>query len=178
MEDQTIEVLKVATADIRAAYTQRYTATMLVFLEDMRKGLAAVGMDAKVFAPYPSGNLRKADYRQAEAKYRLVRTHFRSVKGCLSMHEPEIVVEKEDSEPRLRAQAKRDADATVDSYLHKLAGKIGKPIVSATTNGNIWDYATLTVVCEDGETQVWRTNCIINRSCLGKIFNQWPTRRV
>jgi adenosyl cobinamide kinase/adenosyl cobinamide phosphate guanylyltransferase len=63
------------------------------------------------------------------------------------------------------------------SYAQQLAGKIGKEAVRAVTNGNIWDYAYLTVTCADGEVQSWRTNCILNCSVYGKLFNQWPTRR-
>lgn len=176
--DKTVEILKHATADIRAAYVARYTDLELATLKHDREGLAAVGMDAGIFAPYPSGNVGRANYRQMEAKYRRVRSCFQSPKCCRSMNEPEIVVEKPGAEARLRQQAKQNADALVDAYLHKLAGKIGKLIASATTNGNIWDYATLEVVCADGEKQTWRTTCILNRSVYDKLFNQWPTRRV
>jgi hypothetical protein len=176
--EQTVEILKVATADIRAAYVTRYTDMELFTLRHDRAELAKVGMDAKIYAPFPSGNMDRKQYRRMENDYRRVRCYFRGVKGCISMHDPEIVAEKPDSEVRLRAQAKQEADATVDSYLLKLAGKIGKLIISATTNGNIWDYATLNVVCADGEKQTWRTNCILNQSVYRKLFNQWPTRRV
>lgn len=176
--DKTLEVLKAATALIRAEYVARYTDLQLAALVRDRAGLAAVGMDADIYAPYPNGRMGKSEYRQAEAKYRRVRRYFQGVKGCRGFHEPEIVVENPEAEVRLRQIAKQDADALVDSYLHKLAGKIGKEISSATTNGNIWDYATLVVTCCDGEVQTWRTNCILNQSVYGKLFNQWPTRRV
>jgi hypothetical protein len=58
------------------------------------------------------------------------------------------------------------------------AGKIGKEITSARTNGLIWDCATIWAFCTDGEEQVWHTQCIINRSVYNKLFNQWPTRRL
>lgn len=175
--DKTLEVLKAATALIRAEYVARYTELQLAGLNVIRTGLAAVGMDAGIYAPYPNGRMGKTEYRQVLAKYSRVRRYFQGVKGCRSSHEPEIVVEKPDVEAKLRLAAKQEADALVDSYLHKLAGKIGKEISSATTNGNIWDYATLVVTCCDGEVQTWRTNCILNQSVYGKLFNQWPTRR-
>lgn len=175
--DKTIEVLKAATATIRAEYLARYTELEMATLVQDRAGLAAVGMDANQYADYPSGNLPRAAYRQALAKYNRVRFSFESVKSSYSHREPNIVVEKADAEPRKRASAKASADIIVDKYLFKLAAKIGKEIVSAETNGNIWAYALLKVTCADGEVQVWKTNCILNRSVYGTIFNQWPTRR-
>lgn len=163
---------------IRAAYTQKYTDNLLAVLQHDRDGLAAVGMDAGVYAPYPSGKLPKAAYRQAQGKYQRVRFSFQSVKSCRWPGEPEIVVERPEAEPKLRARAKQEADAVVDSYLTKLAGKIGKDIVSVKTNGNVWDYAELEAQCADGEQQRWHTRCILNFSVYHKPFNQWPTRRV
>lgn len=178
MNEQSIEILKAATADIRADYVARYTELEMATLVRDRAGLVAMGMDASVYAPYPTGRMAKDAYLQAESKYRRVRFSFRGVKGYRCMNEPEIVVEREDAEPRRRAAAKAEADAQVDSYLFKMAAKIGKDIASASTNGCIWDFATLKVVCVDGEEQTWKTNCILNQSVYGKLFNQWPTRRV
>lgn len=177
-QEATLAVLKDATQAIREDYVARYTEMMMVVLKRDRAGLEAVGMDAQQYAPYPSGNMSRADYRKAEFKYRRVRSSFRGVKSCRSMREPEIVVEREDAEPRVREAARQAADAEIDSYLYKMTGKIGKLATKATTNGRIWDSATMIVECADGETQTWSTRCIINCSCLGKVFNQWPTRRI
>lgn len=176
--ENTLRVLKAATAGIRAEYVARYSEMMLARLVADRAGLAAVGFDAQIYAPYPNGGLSREAYRSAERKYYRVRASFNCVKGCRSHREPEIVVEKPEAEPKLRTAARAEADALVDGYLHKLAGKIGKEVVSASTNGNIWDSARLSVECADGEKQVWDTQCILNCSVLGKLFNQWPTRRV
>lgn len=74
---------------------------------------------------------------------------------------------------------RRAAEAEVDSYVIKLAGKIGKPVVSGSVNGDLWQGSTLTVaIAGSTESQRWTTKCIINQSCLGKLFNQWPTRRL
>ena len=74
--------------------------------------------------------------------------------------------------------AKENAAAQYDAFVAKLNAKIG-PVTSAVLDGNhVWGYSNLTVVTEAGETQVWRTQTIINISKLGKVFNQYPTRRV
>lgn len=68
-------------------------------------------------------------------------------------------------------------EASFLSFIAKLAGKVDRPIVSARMQGMIWTGCTITLECV-GEKQVWRTDQIINRSCLGTVFNQWPTRRI
>ena len=73
--------------------------------------------------------------------------------------------------------AKRAAQAEVDSYVIKLAEKINKPVLGLTVRGDLWHGSTLTVTTPEGE-ETWVTQCIINCSCLGKLFNQWPTRKV
>ena len=80
---------------------------------------------------------------------------------------------------RKQAQVIECANHSVDAYIYKLAEKIGKKVTAASIKGSLWDYSTLTVTCEGGEVQQWRTQCIINaRYEYNTIFNQWPTRRI
>jgi hypothetical protein len=83
-----------------------------------------------------------------------------------------------DASDRIVQMAKVSAERDFDSYVVKLAGKIGKPVTSAQVVGDLWNGSTLTVQCKDGESQTWRTKCILNTSPLGNLFNQWPTIRV
>lgn len=74
--------------------------------------------------------------------------------------------------------ARDNAAAQYDAFVAKLNEKIG-PVTRASLQGNhVWGYSNLTVVTAAGETQVWRTQQILNVSKLGKVFNQYPTRRV
>jgi hypothetical protein len=175
--NRTLAVLTEATAQIRADYTARYTELSMARLITLRTRLAECGMDLQVYAPYPSGNLGKSEYRLQLAKRNHATAYFKHVDAYRTLRGPEIMVEKPDAEARLRTLAKQEADANVDSYLAKMAGKIAKEAASATTNGRIWESARLEVVCADGEKQVWHTQCILNQSVYGKLFNQWPTRR-
>lgn len=70
------------------------------------------------------------------------------------------------------------AGADFDGYVAKLATKIDQRIVTAKLDGSLWVNSVLTVLTEGGVSQVWHTHCIVNYSCLGNAFNQWPTRRV
>src|SRR5579859_292486 len=175
---ETVAVLNAAMASIRAEYITRYVELELSTLRHDRAELAKVGMDANIYAPYPHGAMSRFDFRRVEALYYRVGSAFRCTATLLGPRDPKIVTEIPDAESKRRATATASANAVVDSYVHKLAGKIAKRAVSATTNGNIWDCALLTVNCYDGEVQTWKTQCILNTSCLGKLFNQWPTRRV
>jgi hypothetical protein len=74
--------------------------------------------------------------------------------------------------------ARENAAAQYDAFVAKLNSKIG-PVTSASLQGDhVWGYSNLTVVTASGETQVWRTQQILNVSKLGTVFNQYPTRRV
>lgn len=77
-----------------------------------------------------------------------------------------------------RQDAARVAGYSFDSYIVKLAIKVSRndaatKVVTASVTGTVWQ-GTLTVET-DVDHQVWNTKCILNRSPLGKAFNQWPT---
>lgn len=94
-------------------------------------------------------------------------------------------------------RATREANDIVGSFCDKLAGKIDDEkhetqrvtLVEVKTAIDIWSGNELTVqlsapgvasgvVAVPKRSQVWNTKVIWNRSCLGNVFNQWPTRLV
>lgn len=77
-----------------------------------------------------------------------------------------------------RNDAVRESQTSFDSYVGKLAGKIGKVVVSATLCGDPWTGSILTVTDSNGVTEKWATRIIINVSIHGKLFNQFPTRKL
>ena len=66
-----------------------------------------------------------------------------------------------------------------DSYVSKMNNKIKNP-VSAKFSwvSDVWGSSMLEVTLLDGTTEYWKTQIIVNVSKLGKLFNQWPTRRI
>lgn len=70
----------------------------------------------------------------------------------------------------------QQANDDVDAFIAKMVTYIGE-VETAELTGQLWAYSNLTVT-KDGEKQVHRTRCIINVSKYGKLFNQWPTRRI
>ena len=95
------------------------------------------------------------------------------------------MVVRPDIDDVLRREAKAVAEDTVAAFCAKLAGKVdreraeGATVVGVTsTTIDRWSSGTTIVRLSDGSEQEWHTKVILNQSCLGKLFNQWPTRRV
>ncbi len=64
-----------------------------------------------------------------------------------------------------------------ESFVYKLVDKIGDHAsAELLPMQGVWTHSILTVTKKDGTSQQWETKRIINRSCLGKRFFQWPTR--
>jgi hypothetical protein len=97
---------------------------------------------------------------------------------------PAVMVIRPDIDEVLKREAQRVAEDTVAAFAAKLAGKVdrekaeGATVVGvASTTIDRWSSGTTVVRLSDGSTQEWHTQVILNQSCLGKLFNQWPTRR-
>jgi hypothetical protein len=72
----------------------------------------------------------------------------------------------------------RDAGLQFDAFVYKLNEKINDVTLSAELSGDPWNYSTLVVETKNKGRQVWTTKIIVNVSKYGKLFNQWPTRKV
>lgn len=99
--------------------------------------------------------------------------------------ENRLMAIRPDIDEVLKREAKAVADDTVAAFCAKLAGKVdreraeGATVVGvASTTIDRWSSGTTVVRLSDGSEQEWHTQVIVNQSCLGKLFNQWPTRRV
>lgn len=46
------------------------------------------------------------------------------------------------------------------------------------TNVGVWQYSILEITKTDGAVEKWKTKTIVNCSCLGTYFNQYPTRLI
>lgn len=161
----------------RAAYMNRIVEAYRRQLEQMIERVKAAGMDLSQVAPYPKSTMSRREYKVAQSAYNYYRRYFTPVDGTRRWNGPEIVVLNNDAVERTIEHATREANTCFDGYVLKLLSKIGKNVKTATLVGPLWEGSMLTVECQDGEKQVWTTKVIINCSCLGTLFNQWPTRR-
>lgn len=170
------QVLKDAMAAPRNEYRARALAYLREDLDALNAELVAHGFDLNKVAPYPSGNVRPAVYHTAVRKREFATSFYKTV-GSPAFHGVYTVTRRDDSDQVINEMADKQTETYFDGFILKLSGKIGKPVKSAVLIGSLWNDCTLTVVCADDENQTWHTHCIFNKSCLGKVFNQWPTRR-
>lgn len=75
-------------------------------------------------------------------------------------------------------EAKENAAEQYDAFVAKMTEKIGDGVVEAILSGNhVWSYSILHISKANGEIERWKTQSILNVSKLGKVFNQFPSRK-
>jgi hypothetical protein len=180
-----IQVLRDATATQREDFCQRAEEVSVCQLRQQRSNLAQAGWDLNAVAPNPnSWNTSKKAYRTAKNLRSWYNQNFypdparKPASYTVQPPPPCYVIERAEAEPQTRRRARQEANQLFDAFLYKMAGKIGTPITRAALSGVIWDGCTVEVATATGETQIWTTKCILNQSVYGKLFNQWPTRRI
>jgi hypothetical protein len=141
--------------------------------------LAKANWDLEVAYPYPSSNSPRSMYFPVLEARRWATRWVTHRKCARSPWEPNFVDLRSEAEVKERIDrlAREQAAKEFDSYVRKLAGKIGGLVINASVSGSLWEHSLLTVETPEGR-QVWKTQCIMNCSVLGKLFHQWPTRRV
>lgn len=139
--------------------------------------LAANDWDANKIAAYPSSHMSPADYQKAKSKYALVRSLTMYVKSSRRHTEPDARLRSPENEARFIDIARKSAAFEFDAYVAKLSHKVGDTVQASIDGRTLWDGSTLSVVKADGTVERWLTNQILNVSKLGKVFNQWPTRK-
>jgi len=150
-------------------------------IDDVKKQLLEAGNDLKICAPYPRSNMYNAyspAYWIAASKYQLFRSLCKTRKGSHMMNEPILADMDSNYKAKFIKQAKEDAAAQYDAFVAKLVVKIGEVEDAKLVGNHVWSFSILSVTKKDGTTQNWKTQQIINVSKYGKLFNQWPTRKV
>lgn len=154
---------------------QRATDEAQKVIKRVKKLLQDNDMNATKAAPYPKMGTRDPEY----GKYLLVRKITKADRSTYG--KDEFRQFSQEAEARFIEESREAAALEYEGFVLKMIEKITKfgNISSATIDGNhVWGYSHLTVELESGETQVWRTQMIINVSKLGKLFNQFPSRKV
>ncbi len=178
---KVIAALNVALVGFRKYYREAYIAAFQNRLNSLHTALAKNGLDLNKVHPYPNYNLPKKVFAQAKADYswsRAVTESLPSMKNDMRPSSPYYAQVKASAFETARKEAISAADASINGYIHKLAGKIGPGDYSIKYLGNLWGGSDVHVLEGDQVVQTWHTKCILNVSCLGTVFNQWPTRRV
>lgn len=177
MSNPIVQVVLPLKADA-AKRAEQYAKQMI---ERMRKALKTGEWDQNKVAPYPSGGGLYRDFA-AMAEYQLcvslTEWDYKKQPGSRGFNEPCIVKMAPARCKKFVERTIKDAEAQYDAFVLKLTEKIGKTKTASLKGNHIWDESFMTVVLVNGETQVWHTQQITNISKLGKVFSQWPTRKL
>ncbi|AHZ60195.1 hypothetical protein HQ81_0151 [Dickeya phage phiDP23.1] len=149
-------------------------------VKNVMDDLAANGWDVEKCAPWPSSTGVKfgdPDYNRLKSKHTLYRSLTQAVNPSYIPGAPDIVKADPERQRLFIKKARRNAAHQYESFICKLEDKIGSHSAAELDGSHVWGYSILTVTTPEG-TQRWKTQTIINVSKLGKLFNQYPTRKV
>lgn len=185
-ESPTFGIIKAALAHTEEILRKEYERQLLAQYDRFVVKLAADDMDARKSYDYPNSlKLDRKAYRMQLAQYQYCQKHSTpdyDRSGRRGMHDPDFrLVHPSKTIPQLKAKAIELAKEALIGYCLKLSMKIDETksgtIQSAEYKGGLdpWSDSFVNVTTANGK-QVWKTRMIINVSCLGTLFNQWPTR--
>lgn len=172
----TTHPVEAAVLPIKVDAIERAEQEARRIIERYTELLAENGMDAEKVAPYPR-NAYSNRYHVERGRYYLVCSLTKSIQSTHRINEPRIVQMDPAGCERFVAQSRQAAAEQYDAFVAKLIKKIGDCDAADLTGNHVWGYSVLTVT--KGEAiERWKTQQIVNVSKLGKLFNQWPTRKV
>jgi hypothetical protein len=143
------------------------------------KKLEEAGWDLDVAAPYPKSawSVSREQYILQVSKHKLYGSVVKHRASSRRFSDPDFVDMHQPYIDRFIEQAKKDAAFQYDAFVAKLVKKIGETTEATLTGNHVWGHSILHVILVDGTKQNWKTQQIVNVSKLGKLFNQWPTRK-
>lgn len=166
-----------AVEPFRADAIKRTKQVAMETVEMVRKELAEAGNDLNKCAPYPPCAMNRLQYQTAVARYQLFNAIVVYRKSCLRPDEPHLADISQDRVDRFIQDAAERAAIDYDAFVVKLCIKIGQCDTATIEGNHVWGYSRLYVTKGDVK-EIWQTKQIINQSKLGKLFNQWPSRKV
>jgi hypothetical protein len=113
----------------------------------------------------------------ANKRAHAVATSNRATLCALTVQGEPLRLRSDERIERFVAQAGEDASAQYTAFVAKLECKVSECDSAELLGDHVWGHSTLTVR-KGAQTECWRTHQIINVSKLGKVFNQWPSRKV
>ncbi len=143
--------------------------------------LAVNDWDLDKAAPGPNGRMSRVAYKMAQAKrdfYTSITVAHPDAPRRIRNTDPRPVIASDERISIVLNRVEREAGEQFDAYIGKLTVKVGETIAASINDSPLWNGSVLTVTKPDGTTEQWKTKMIINVSSLGKLFNQWPTRRI
>ena len=170
--------IETAVSPLKAEAIARAEKRATQMIEQMVEQLKAVDYDLNKVAPIPNSGIGRPAYMAAQSKRNMFLCVFRSVHCSRRLDMPFTVALNEECAARFVAQAGENAAFEYDAFVAKLNAKIGEAETAHIVGNHVWSSSYLYVTKADGTKECWKTQMIINVSKLGKLFNQFPTRKV
>jgi hypothetical protein len=149
--------------------------------------LAAADWKVNAVAPYPNSiRMGRKEYMMAKGRRNFIDSLTttrdeggKDINGIFIRYDQSEYTVRACSEAveRVVQNARKNAAAQYDAFVGKLVMKVGAHDSATLTGSHVWGFSTLTVA-RGPVTERWKTQMILNVSKLGKLFNQFPTRKV
>lgn len=171
--ETVVAPLKSEAMDRAEQYAKEVVATV-------RKELKAAGNDLHICAPYPDHKVifGRFEFINAARKYDLFQKLCTWRRSGIPAFEPCLADVDSNHVAKFIKDARKDAALQYDLFVEKLCTKIGAVTKAELAGNHVWSFSFLTVTKANGSKEVWKTQQIMNVSKLGKVFAQWPTRKV
>jgi hypothetical protein len=168
-----------AVEPLRATVLDRAKKDAAGQVEYVRAELVAADGDIQKCAPFPDGRMPGYKYHAARNRYNLFHavTVTRTGTYTIRPNDPHFVDMDAKRIAKFIADAAERAAIDYDAFIVKLCGKIGACDAATISGDHVWGYSRLTVT-KAGTVEIWQTKQIINTSKLGRLYNQWPSRKV
>lgn len=167
---------------LRSEAKERARQEAKEFIDEARAALEEHGWNINAAAPYPMQMGHGMAYHLAREKHReyWAITKEDPSKGyqISNGRDPLIVVMDDAKMKKFIDLREEEAAKQYDAYVAKLVKKIGDVVWAELHGNHVWAHSILEVGLESGETQQWQTQTILNRSVYGRLFYQWPTRKL
>ena len=168
-----VEPMKQLSVNNAVAFMEKRIAFYAVRLQE-------AGWDKEILAPYPNGNMGRAEYM----KRKMLREFVSSIteqdpnaEVSYKRNAPSYVLMSTEGIARVLKEVANDAALAFDAYVYKLNQKVGEVVqAEVITSWDLWMDSSLQVTKVDGSKEIWNTKCITNYSKYNKAFNQFPTR--
>lgn len=170
-----------AVLPLKSDAVQRAEQDAKQIIANVEKNLSENGWDINIVSPYPSTNISWEEFVLKNSRrklYMYLTTKADSQQRGNSLHGAYIVKMNPATINMFIEESERMAEIEYDEFVFKLNNKIGEVVDAELSGNHVWGYSILTVTLPNGEVQRWKTQQIVNTSKLGKLFNQWPSRKI
>ena len=171
--------IEIALLPLKTEAAKRAEIDSKNVIERISTELLAANNNLDIIAP-KANSLRqnRNDYIITNEKRKFYRSLMKARQTSTRINEPLICDMDEHACLRFIEESIRNAEFEYDKFVTKMVRKIGDIKTASLFGEHIWGYSILTVTFEDNRQEKWRTQQIVNVSKLGKLFNQWPSRKI